>query len=134
MAWKYYSGACCVRQGWRRVNRGQGAMGEAVAVTVGARVWVTSPRAATRAMERCGPAADMLEGRATRTVCVHVSHSVVSVFCMVDLKSKIQEENVISRELLWTLASICHGRKFYLELNPLRQTTDEATTGLPFLV
>ena len=78
VAWKYYSGACCVRQGWRRVNRGQGAMGEAVAVTVGARVWVTSPRAATRAMERCGPAADMLEGRATRTVCVHVSHSVVS--------------------------------------------------------
>ena len=38
------------------------------------------------------------------------------MFCMVDLKSKIQEENVISRELLWTPASICHGRKFYLEL------------------
>ena len=60
--------------------------------------------------------------------------TILHIFCMVDLKSKIQEENVISRELLWTLASICHGRKFYLELNPLRQTTDEATTGLPFLV
>ena len=53
---------------------------------------------------------------------------------MVDLKSKIEEENVISTELLWTPVSICHGRKFYLELNPLMQTTDEVTTGLPFLV
>ena len=51
---------------------------------------------------------------------------------MVDLKSKIQEENVISRELLWTPASICRGKKFYLGSNPLMQTTDEATTGLLF--
>ena len=53
---------------------------------------------------------------------------------MVDLKSKIQEKNVIRREILWTPVSICHGNKFYLELNPLMQTTDEATAGLPFLV
>ena len=78
MVWAYYSGACCVRQGWRRVNRGQGAVGEAAAVAVEARVWVTSPRAATGAGERCGPTADMLEGRTTRTSCVYGSLSVVS--------------------------------------------------------
>ena len=59
-------------------ERGQGAMGEAAAVTLEARIWVTSPRAATGAGERCGPTADMLEGRTTRTSCVYVSLSVVS--------------------------------------------------------
>ena len=78
VVWAYYSGACGVRQGWRRVNGGQGAMGESAAVTLEARVWVTSPRAATGAGERCGPTADMLEGRTTRTSCVYVSLSVVS--------------------------------------------------------
>ena len=40
----------------------------------------------------------------------------------------------ISRKLLWTLDSKWHRRSFYLELNLLIQTTDEATAGLPFLV
>ena len=53
-------------------------MGEAVAVTLEARVWVTSPRAVTGAVERCGPTTDMLEGRTSKTFCVYVSLSVVS--------------------------------------------------------
>ena len=38
------------------------------------------------------------------------------------------------RKLLWTPASIQHRRSLYLKLNLLIQTTDKATTGLPFIV
>ena len=49
-------------------------------------------------------------------------------------KVKNSRGECTSRKLLWTPASIWHGKSFYLELNLLIQTTDEATTGLPFIV
>ena len=56
------------------------------------------------------------------------------MFCKIVLKSKIQDQECISRKLLWTPVSKWHGRSFCLKLNPLIQTTDETTTGLPFLI
>ena len=49
-------------------------------------------------------------------------------------KVKNSRGECISIKLLWIPASIWHRRSFYLELNLLIQTTDEATTGLPFIV
>ena len=49
-------------------------------------------------------------------------------------KVKNSRGECISRKLLWTPASLWHRKSFYLELNLLIQTTDEATTGPPFIV
>ena len=50
------------------------------------------------------------------------------------LKVKNSRGEHISRQSLWTPASKWNQRSFYLEINPLIQSTDEATAGLPFLV
>ena len=49
-------------------------------------------------------------------------------------KVKNSRGECTSRKVLWTPAPIWHGRSFYLELNLLIQTTNEATTGPPFIV
>ena len=68
VVWKCCSGACCVRwAGGERVGRPDEGGGEAVTVTWEARVWVTSTRAATGAMERCGRLKRGLERRSSRT-------------------------------------------------------------------